>query len=117
MPAPGCPTLFKPADRNAPAFAEAAQQGLRAPLSRMSGSALPTRQRKPAAERAERAETSNPSEIAAFSTMARRGGNPAETGGNPLRDFARETVRGLAVSPTGCSPSQMGSGNCGKCGN
>src|ERR1700704_2798958 len=35
------------------------------------------------AERAERAETSNPSEIEAFSTMARRGGNrrkpPAET--------------------------------------
>ncbi len=85
MPGPGCPTLYKPADRTPAGFAEAAQQGLRAPLSRMSGSAHPTRQRKPEAERAGRAETSNPWEIAAFSTMARPGGNPAETGGNPLQ--------------------------------
>jgi hypothetical protein len=41
------------------------------------------RKAKRAAERSERAETSNPWEIGPFPTTARSGGNPAETGGNP----------------------------------
>jgi hypothetical protein len=38
----------------------------------------------------------------------------------PAQTFHRETIRGFAVSPTGCSPAvhlKTGSGNCGKCGN
>jgi hypothetical protein len=48
---------------------------------------------KRAAERAQRAETSNPSEIAAFSTTARGGGNRRKLAETPCGDFARETVR------------------------
>ena len=41
-------------------FAKTAQQGLHAPRSRLSGSALPVRQRKRVAEIPEMPETSNP---------------------------------------------------------
>jgi hypothetical protein len=46
-----------------------------APCRRLSGSAPPCETNQRGAERAERPKTSNPSEPAAFSTMAQRGGN------------------------------------------
>ena len=48
---------------------------------------------KRAAERAQRAETSNPSEMAAFATTARGGGNRRKLAETPCKGFARETVR------------------------
>src|SRR5580704_11890037 len=74
-------------------------------------------QAKRGAERAERAETSNSSEIAAFSTMARRGGNRRKLAETPCRDFAREIIRSFAVSPKGCTPSLNTAIACGNCGN
>jgi hypothetical protein len=65
---------------------------------------------KPAAERAERAETSNPWEIAAFSTTARGGGNWRKLAETPCRDFAREIVRGLANTPRSVRPVNFRSG-------
>ncbi len=52
-------------------------------------------------EGAERAETSNPSEITAFSMLARRGGNRRKLAKTPRRNFARETVGVFLSHPRG----------------
>ena len=59
---------------------------------------------KRAAERAERAGTSNPSEIVALSTLARRGGNPAETGGNPLQRLCSRNCPWFCCVTQGVQP-------------
>ena len=55
--------------------------------SRSAGARLLGETAKRPAERAGRAETSNPQEMGPFPTAARSGGNPAETGGNPLQQL------------------------------
>src|SRR5713226_7353411 len=72
--------------------------------SRSAGARLLGETAKRPAERAERAETSNPEEMGPFPTMARSGGNRRKLAETPCRNSARETVRSFAVSAKGCTP-------------
>src|SRR5258708_2143454 len=70
---------------------------------------------KRAAERAERPETSNPSEIAAFSTTARRGGNRRKLAETPRAGPGLSHVIKNSVIPTGAEPLDFARGRLRAC--